>query len=902
MYMQYAVKPEIEQKLGRPVKMVDVLQCGRSQWAELTFEEREGWKQRAKEYNACEVGRNERMLTRLAHQQKNRFDEPCTSLKWKLSKILPSSWRYDEIDQYSRKYFAAVDDDFERKRENDRKEFFDRYQWKFVQKDLESKKEFFRECEVVLVTASAYYEDSSNRRIMPSEISILKFSIGRGIYDHRHYILGFAENGILNENVKAEVEENERLTGLLMDCDKMPANVRFDYAQIWDEIMTFTKIDGDSVKLLLLSKDWNVVVGSFDALFVHANEKPFSRIETRFVTLEDYFMVIYATLYGACISNEIKSDISREMNESWHRAVFLNSMMCDFHAQLKNTEQCQARSCSLFAAYKAAFSFFALYKKHIFPAFELTKQNILNKKLLPATENRFLECTLRQPSELQSFIHKAGYSWIENIPMQSNSLFLPENGLLNSSTMEGGASECNIRNIRSTATELNRKIPDACSTQIIGEKLGNMSNQIGFHCNVERRSSAQRPPWNSNNWEMVFSMRNLHVSNTFTHDKRYSTIDAADNQLFSVYQFRSAASCRHHQEISLHQSEQSKSNLPEIDLTCNRKAVNCWSTTGDMEFSNVMISSGLSKISSDNEKSEMLTDLSRADNDSDMELFYNVSILPSLCEQGFFAQTPQQPAPRMNKDYQNGLVLKASNKAKETSTLSSKEVSSHNPNKGVQGLCHNQFVSTHNTYRASTKPGQVFFSKVNQDKITPSNEGSVEYSSNSSSYSQKTREPALLDDKFLPERTAGGFCIPNIYENDSCIRKSRAATLASCKTGSRQNPFEKSRIIASQAMMSSKQQTSNQSPARNEEKGRKAEASVESSFSSTEPLHINNSSGYKCSGQKVKTMKPFILEPLICKEAEMFGWSENMETIFDETFIPWLNSTYFEPEITGSDS
>lgn len=69
----------------------------------------------------------------------------------------------------------------------------------------------------------------------------------------------------------------ERITGLLMDCDKMPANVRFDYAQIWDEIKTFTKIDGDSVKLFLLSKDWNAVVGSFDALFVHTNEKSFCK-------------------------------------------------------------------------------------------------------------------------------------------------------------------------------------------------------------------------------------------------------------------------------------------------------------------------------------------------------------------------------------------------------------------------------------------------------------------------------------------------------------------------------------------------------------------------------------------------------------------------------------------------
>lgn len=65
-------------------------------------------------------------------------------------------------------------------------------------------------------------------------------------------------------------------------------------------------------------------------------------------------MVVYATLYDACISNEIRSDIAKEMNKSWHCGMFSNSMMCDFHARLKYAEQCQARSCSLFAACKAA--------------------------------------------------------------------------------------------------------------------------------------------------------------------------------------------------------------------------------------------------------------------------------------------------------------------------------------------------------------------------------------------------------------------------------------------------------------------------------------------------------------------------------------------------------------------
>ncbi|EJW84337.1 hypothetical protein WUBG_04755 [Wuchereria bancrofti] len=44
-----------------------------------------------------------------------------------------------------------------------------------------------------------------------------------------------------------------------------------------------------------------------------------------------------------------------EMNEQWHNAVFYDLITCDFHAELKYTEQYQARSCSLFAAHKAIF-------------------------------------------------------------------------------------------------------------------------------------------------------------------------------------------------------------------------------------------------------------------------------------------------------------------------------------------------------------------------------------------------------------------------------------------------------------------------------------------------------------------------------------------------------------------
>lgn len=70
-----------------------------------------------------------------------------------------------------------------------------------------------------------------------------------------------------------------------MNADRMCTNVRFDYARVWDEIKAFTGIDGDGSKLLLLSDDWNTVVGSFDALFMHARERSFCAFFILFVEM-----------------------------------------------------------------------------------------------------------------------------------------------------------------------------------------------------------------------------------------------------------------------------------------------------------------------------------------------------------------------------------------------------------------------------------------------------------------------------------------------------------------------------------------------------------------------------------------------------------------------------------------
>lgn len=71
-------------------------------------------------------------------------------------------------------------------------------------------------------------------------------------------------------------------------------------------------------------------------------------------------MAVYATIYDVRINDEIKSDVALEMNEPWHRAVFFELMTCDFHAGLKYTEHCQAKSCSLFAANKATYVYFLM--------------------------------------------------------------------------------------------------------------------------------------------------------------------------------------------------------------------------------------------------------------------------------------------------------------------------------------------------------------------------------------------------------------------------------------------------------------------------------------------------------------------------------------------------------------
>lgn len=72
----------------------------------------------------------------------------------------------------------------------------------------EIKEDFFCGSEVTVVTANVYYEDTNAERMVPSEISILKFSVARGIYDQRHFILGFGKHDLPNEVCMKEAVEN----------------------------------------------------------------------------------------------------------------------------------------------------------------------------------------------------------------------------------------------------------------------------------------------------------------------------------------------------------------------------------------------------------------------------------------------------------------------------------------------------------------------------------------------------------------------------------------------------------------------------------------------------------------------------------------------------------------------
>lgn len=200
-----------------------------------------------------------------------------------------------------------------------------------------------------------------------------------------------------------------------------------------------------------------------------------------------------------------------------------------------------------------------------------------------------------------------------------------------------------------------------------------------------------------------------------------------------------------------------------------------------MRFSNAAINDDFNNISLGKEKNELI-DLSLIDDDSDAELFCNASIpSSSSCGQDFLIQ-------------ENNLFLKTSEAVKQAKALSRKIGAIENTIESVQESFCNQLVPFSNTYPVYERSGQVLLLNVRQDRSILSEGERIEYNPNFSYYTQKMQKSLLPNDYVIPERTSGGFCIPNVDQtNYSHVKKNQLAISASYgKTGSRQrNTYEK---------------------------------------------------------------------------------------------------------------
>lgn len=380
-----------------------------------------------------------------------------------------------------------------------------------------------------------------------------------------------------------------------------------------------------------------------------------------------------------------------------------------------------------------------------------------------------------------------GYSSTKNIPEQSTSVLLPKKRMLKSNVMRETASVCDTGNGKLGAIGVERKTRSTCNTVIDGKdgELGSMSNQIGFHYDVETWLQNQPSLPHTDSQEMGISSRNPHVSVAFPLDKHYPSVDmVTDQQLCSSSQFTSVSAYRPCQKIiGSYPSDKQDSNFGKIHVTKSQKPLNNQSSTSRTEFSNVAISSDVNKISPHNERSEVLVDLSLIDDDGDTELFCDASIPSSfLYGKGLRMPEPQELTSRMSEGGQSDLFLKTSNKVKQTSAPLSKEMgATYNNIKDVQKPYRSQPISICNTYPISSKSSEIFLPKVNQDKII-SKEGSTECNLNLPSYPQKVSKSPLPGENLIPERTSGGFCIPNICQrNYSYMRQNRSVTSASSK-------------------------------------------------------------------------------------------------------------------------
>ncbi|OZC06501.1 hypothetical protein X798_06512, partial [Onchocerca flexuosa] len=417
------------------------------------------------------------------------------------------------------------------------------------------------------------------------------------------------------------------------------------------------------------------------------------------------------------------------------------------------------------------FNFFALCKKHVFPDYEFSEQHVPNKASLSTVRENFSECASQQSS-----IYAAGYTSVENIPERSSiSLLSPKKKTLKSNVRKETSSICEVGSVEQNAITLERKTRSTCNTFLDDkvDELGNMTNHIGFCYDVEKWLQTQQPMQLTDNWEMRVCSRNPHISAASSVDKHYAPVDVViDQQLISLPQFKSVPSYRSSQKIPSYPSEKPRSNFSGIHAIESQLPLNYQCSTSDKGFSNVVINGNVSR------KDEVLVDRSLIENDSDTEIFCNISIpTSSFCKHD---------------------SLISASKMRQISALLSEEIgTTHDVEKTVQNTCHSQPVATPNAYPVSSKSSKVLLSKANQNKFLPSKGESMECSLDLSFNSQKVLKSPLSNDNLIPERTSGGFCIPNICQtNYFWMEKNPSAISTSFrKTGSQQkNIHEQSEL------------------------------------------------------------------------------------------------------------
>uniref|UniRef100_A0A915ARP7 HMG box domain-containing protein n=1 Tax=Parascaris univalens TaxID=6257 RepID=A0A915ARP7_PARUN len=398
MYLQQVVQPHFQRYERRRIFGEELKSVGSPMWSELSDEEKQIWKDKAKAYNTSHAGRKDQKKRREAlRERKNRLAEVIDQGgKVKHSLAMPTSRRIDEIDQFTKVYFEPFSRDYMWKREHDVKELTDQYTWRLTQRssDFSSdyKRAFFLDKPMWLATVNLYCED--DRRMIPSEISLVKFSIRDGFDEQRNFILALPNGYIPPKYCEDETLYNEERTAIRADRrgNGLIDVMRDDFDRIWEEIKEFTELDSEEEKIFVCVDQWNEVVGSFRTLYKAIGETALSRMETRFITIDDFFIAMAMTISEEECSEEMRVYVSSEMHTKWPGVVEFDRVTCPYHRQFLYRNECRTRACSMLTAHEAVFNFFTLCKESVFRDHEFTGNHLPNKEQLPQLEGDYQEC------------------------------------------------------------------------------------------------------------------------------------------------------------------------------------------------------------------------------------------------------------------------------------------------------------------------------------------------------------------------------------------------------------------------------------------------------------------------------------------------------------------------------